>query len=35
VNLVDELLTDAGVSMDGLMADALAEKRTTSSGSIA
>ena len=26
VTLVDELLTDAGVSMDGLMADALAEK---------
>ena len=26
VNLVDELLTNAGASMDGLMADALAEK---------
>jgi ribosomal protein L12E/L44/L45/RPP1/RPP2 len=26
VTLVHELLTDAGVSMDGLMADALAEK---------
>ena len=26
VKLVDELLTDAGVSMDGLMADALAKK---------
>jgi hypothetical protein len=26
VTLVDELLTDAGGSMDGLMADALAEK---------
>ena len=26
VKLVDELLTDAGVSMDALMADALAEK---------
>ena len=26
VNLVDELLTDAGVSMDGFMADALAKK---------
>ena len=26
VNLVDEILTGAGVSMDGLMADALAEK---------
>jgi hypothetical protein len=35
VTLVHELLTDAGVSMDGLMTDVLAQKLTISSGSIA